>query len=194
MGAEAGEKLPGAVGSAGRSAVRVLQAFGWPVSVVAGERGVRRVVLGKALARVDGVGRARYWAELAAGQLAEYFAGRRRRFTVPADLAGLSDFCRRVLEACAEIGFGEVRTYSAVAEAMGVGPTAARAVGRALATNPVPVIIPCHRVVRSDGSVGGFAAGGEWKKLLLRLESRCARGDGSEAARCGQQRSGGGFC
>jgi len=174
-GKEQGGKACRASWAGGGVAVRVVRVLGRPVSVVAGERGVLRVVLGRALRPLEGTGRARYWAELAARQIEEYFLGTRQRFTAAVDFAGLSDFRRRVLTACAEIPFGEVRSYREVGETAGLGRGAARAVGQALAANPVPVIVPCHRVVKSDGSVGGFAAGRGWKKLLLRLEARCAK-------------------
>lgn len=161
-----------ATGAEKEVVVRVVHAFGRPVGVVAGEHGVRWVVLGQALSHVDGAGRAHYWAELAAQQLGEYFAGSRRRFTVTVDLDGLGEFCRRVLAVCMEIPFGQVRSYGWVGETAQLGRKAARAVGRALAANPVPILVPCHRVIRSDGSPGGFAAGLEWKKLLLTLEAQ----------------------
>ncbi|MCX7597728.1 MAG: methylated-DNA--[protein]-cysteine S-methyltransferase [Armatimonadetes bacterium] len=127
---------------------------------------------------VDAGRRASFWAELAARQLGEYLEGRRRRFTVPVDLSALSSFSRRVLAACSAIAFGEVRTYGWISEAAGLRRSAARAVGQALAANPVPVIVPCHRVIRADGALGGFRAGPEWKKLLLTLEARCAGREG----------------
>lgn len=156
-------------------AVRVVDAAGSPISVVAGEYGVRRVVLGQALPRVNSAGRAGYWAELAVQQLQGYFGGNRRRFTVPIDLAGVSDFCRRVLAACLEIPFGQVRSYGWVADTAELGRKAARAVGQALSANPVPILVPCHRVIRSDGALGGFGGGLEWKKLLLTIEAQCAK-------------------
>ncbi len=86
---------------------------------------------------------------------------------IPIVLDGLGDFCRSVLITCRNIKFGEVLTYSALAKKMG-RPTASRAVGNALAQNPLPLIIPCHRVVRSDGKIGGFTTPGG-KKLKAKL-------------------------
>jgi methylated-DNA-[protein]-cysteine S-methyltransferase len=104
-------------------------------------------------------------------QIEEYFRGERERFDCPVDLTQLTGFHRQVLLAAARIPRGSVMTYGGLARALGK-PRAARAVGRALATNPVPLVIPCHRVVASDGSLGGYSArGGVSTKLqLLRLE------------------------
>ena len=102
-------------------------------------------------------------------QLAEYFAGRRTHFDLPVDLQGVGDFGARVLRATAEIPFGRVSSYGAIARAVGT-PGASRAVGGALGRNPIPIVIPCHRVLRGDGSLGGYG-GGPWiKDRLLTLE------------------------
>lgn len=113
-----------------------------------------------------------------ASQLSQYFAGRRRRLDLPIDLAGVTPFTRSVLDATATIPFGEVATYHTIASWIGQ-PTASRAVGNALGRNPVPLIIPCHRVVRSDLSPGGFAGGSAIKRHLLRLEGAPVIGRGS---------------
>ncbi|HET8524897.1 MAG TPA: methylated-DNA--[protein]-cysteine S-methyltransferase, partial [Thermomicrobiales bacterium] len=102
-------------------------------------------------------------------QLSEYFAGRRSQFQVPLDFFGLSPFTRSVLDATAEVPFGQVRTYGQIAERIG-RPRATRAVGNALHRNPIPLIIPCHRIVRSDFSLGGYAGGAAMKEQLLHLE------------------------
>lgn len=109
--------------------------------------------------------------EDAAGELREYFAGERRRFDVDVDLTGVTEFQKNVLEATARIPFGATVTYGELAERIG-RPEASRAVGGALGKNPVPIVVPCHRVVRSDGSVGGYTAGTGYKKQLLELETR----------------------
>ena len=111
------------------------------------------------------------WSEIARKELAVYFAGRLKRFTARCDLDGLTPFTRAVLNITARIPYGEVRSYRWIARKLGK-PDASRAVGNALARNPVPVIIPCHRVVRSDGAIGGFALGPGWKKRLLALEQQ----------------------
>lgn len=102
-------------------------------------------------------------------QLREYFAGQRSSFELPVDLSSLSDFDRRVLREARRIGFGDVLSYGEVARRIG-RPRAARAVGGALGRNPVGIVVPCHRVVRSDGSLGGYTGGVEWKRRLLTLE------------------------
>lgn len=102
-------------------------------------------------------------------ELREYLAGVRTFFSVPLDLSALPGFQRRVLEAAAQIPFGAARPYAWVARRIG-SPRAVRAVGTALAKNPVPFLVPCHRVVRSDGSSGGYALGARMKAGLLRLE------------------------
>jgi methylated-DNA-[protein]-cysteine S-methyltransferase len=105
-----------------------------------------------------------------ARQLDEYFAGRRTTFDVPLDLRLATGFRRAVLGCLAEIGYGRTQSYAQVAAAAG-SPRAVRAVGTACATNPVPVVLPCHRVVRSDGSSGGYVGGADAKRTLLSLEA-----------------------
>jgi methylated-DNA-[protein]-cysteine S-methyltransferase len=101
-------------------------------------------------------------------QLKEYFAGKRRAFTVPFQADGTHFQCE-VWQALCGIPFGEVRTYGDVALAAG-HPRAARAVGGANRANPIPIFIPCHRVVASGGALGGFSAGLGFKRKLLELE------------------------
>ena len=103
-------------------------------------------------------------------KLGAYFRGERVDFDCELDLDGAGDFDRRVWEAAREIGYGETDTYGGIAARIGQAK-AARAVGQALGRNPIPVIVPCHRVLRADGSVGGFSAGLDWKTRLLRMES-----------------------
>lgn len=105
-----------------------------------------------------------------AAELDEYFAGRRHRFDVAVDLQLATGFRRRVLAHLREIPFGATESYAAVAAAAG-SPNAVRAAGSACATNPVPVVVPCHRVVRSDGSIGQYRGGVEAKRTLLALEA-----------------------
>ncbi len=108
--------------------------------------------------------------DAAAAELDEYFAGRRTAFDLPLDLSLSKGFRREVLEHLRAIGFGRTETYTEVAAATG-SPRAVRAVGSACATNPLPVVIPCHRVLRSDGSLGGYLGGLEAKRTLLSLEA-----------------------
>lgn len=108
-------------------------------------------------------------------QLEQYFAGQRREFGLPTDLSTATDFQRQVLTAIGEIPPGEVRTYGQIAEAVGK-PNAARAVGQALASNPIPIVLPCHRVLASDGTLGGYAGGLARKRRLLQLEGAALPG------------------
>lgn len=109
--------------------------------------------------------------DAAARELDEYFAGRREGFDLPLDLQLAHGFRRAVLTHLREIGYGRTESYAQVALAAG-SPRAVRAVGTACATNPLPIIVPCHRVVRSDGSYGQYLGGVEAKAQLLRLEAR----------------------
>ena len=102
-------------------------------------------------------------------QLAEYFAGRRRAFELPLDLPETTAFRAAVHALLAEIGYGETVTYRDVAKMLG-RPGATRAVGSACGTNPLLIVRPCHRVLRSDGGLGGYAGGLEAKRFLLTLE------------------------
>ncbi|MGJ5896370.1 methylated-DNA--[protein]-cysteine S-methyltransferase [Streptomyces niveiscabiei] len=103
-------------------------------------------------------------------QVEEYFAGRRREFTLPLDWSLISGFNRRVLrELAAGVPYGAVVGYGDLARRVGQ-PEAAQAVGVAMGSNPLPVVVPCHRVVESDGGIGGFGGGLETKRRLLALE------------------------
>lgn len=107
--------------------------------------------------------------DAAARQIDEYFAGRRRVFDLPLDFGLARGFRREVLGLLPGIGYGQTASYAAVAAAAG-HPRAVRAVGSACAANPLPVVVPCHRVIRSDGSLGGYAGGPAAKQALLTLE------------------------
>jgi methylated-DNA-[protein]-cysteine S-methyltransferase len=102
-------------------------------------------------------------------ELEEYFEGGRTDFDLPLDWSLVRGFARRVLQATAAIDYGEVSTYAKVAERAG-SARATRAAGNALASNPIPVVVPCHRVLRTGGGLGGYAGGLERKEFLLRLE------------------------
>lgn len=143
--------------------------------------GLRVVATGGALAAID-------WAErpssFAAGtgtdgadgtalaavrQLAEYFRGERSVFDLPLSLPEQPPLLRRVLEELGRIPYGETVSYGSLAARCG-RPGAARAVGNALGRNPLPLVLPCHRVIRSDGTPGGYGGGRDRKRRLLRLE------------------------
>ncbi|MGH8824202.1 MAG: methylated-DNA--[protein]-cysteine S-methyltransferase [Jiangellaceae bacterium] len=109
----------------------------------------------------------------AAREIDEYFGGTRRTFDVPLDFRLATGFRLGVLTHLPEIPYGHTESYAQVATATG-HPNAVRAVGTACATNPLPVVVPCHRVVRSDGSFGGYVGGSDAKRTLLTLEGAAA--------------------
>jgi methylated-DNA-[protein]-cysteine S-methyltransferase len=103
-------------------------------------------------------------------ELDQYFEGRRKRFELPLDWRlSHPGFYRRVLRATAKVPFGEVITYTDAAERAG-SPRAFRAAGSALGSNPIPIVVPCHRVVRAGGDIGNYGGGPEMKRFLLELE------------------------
>lgn len=107
--------------------------------------------------------------DAAARELEEYFTGDRRAFDVPLDYTLSAGFRQLVQRYLPNINYGYTQTYRAVAEQVG-NPKAVRAVGTACATNPLPIVVPCHRVLRTDGTLGGYIGGLEAKTALLRLE------------------------
>jgi methylated-DNA-[protein]-cysteine S-methyltransferase len=109
--------------------------------------------------------------DVVARELDEYFAGRRRGFDVPVDLQLARGFRRAVLERLAEVPYARTVSYAELADRAG-SPRAVRAVGTACALNPVPLVVPCHRVVRSDGAPGAYRGGPELKRQLLALEAQ----------------------
>ena len=102
-------------------------------------------------------------------ELDQYFNGRRRSFDVDVDLTGLTPFQRRVLRATARVPYGKLVTYKTVARQAG-NEAASRAAGAAVGANPIPIVVPCHRVVASDGTLGGYAGGLDAKRRLLAIE------------------------
>jgi len=157
------------------------------VWLAAGPDGVLRVALGAVDEAAFREGLLRRWPRAALSrdesdgdvavalqQLSGYFAGRRRVFTVKVDLGRCSVFQRRVLERVREVPWGAVASYGRIATSLGQ-PGAARAVGGALSRNPVPLLVPCHRVVGGSGAIGGFTVGADpratgTKRALLDLE------------------------
>jgi methylated-DNA-[protein]-cysteine S-methyltransferase len=102
-------------------------------------------------------------------ELEDYFAGRRHDFETPVDWSLVRGFASGVLQATARVPFGEVATYAEVAAAAG-SPRAYRAAGNALGANPIPIVVPCHRVLHADGGLGGYSGGLDRKRYLLALE------------------------
>jgi methylated-DNA-[protein]-cysteine S-methyltransferase len=142
------------------------------LTVLAGERGVQRIEFGSngldAEAEVA-VGATEACDDEVAVELDEYFAGRRRRFDLPLDRSLSHGYRRVVLEALSDVPFGDTVSYKDLAVRTG-NPGASRAVGGAMATNPIPIVVPCHRVLRSGGALGGYGGGVETKVWLLRHE------------------------
>jgi len=102
-------------------------------------------------------------------ELREYFEKGRQAFTQKIDFAKGTGFDRNVWLALKEVPYGETRTYKWLAEKLG-NPAASRAVGQALSRNPIPILLPCHRIIESDGSIGGYSAGSDIKRRLLEIE------------------------
>ena len=149
-----------------------------PLLVAATERGVCRISFDpdpeselEELAKAHGarVLRSSRPLERPRRELDEYFEGRRHDFDLPVDLGGLPAFQQLVLAELQRVPYGQVDTYGGLAARIGK-PKAARAVGGALNRNPVPIVVPCHRIVGSSGSLVGYAGGLERKQLLLSLE------------------------
>jgi methylated-DNA-[protein]-cysteine S-methyltransferase len=143
-----------------------------PVTVWVSPAGVRRIEFG-ALPRTDHTDPPEAWPpvlESAVEQLEEYFAQERRAFDLPLDFSEtLTDLQRDVYDRLLEIEYGHVASYGQIARDIGK-PDMARAVGQAVGTNPLPIVVPCHRVVASDGSLTGFGGGLRAKAELLKLE------------------------
>ena len=156
-----------------QAAQRTLRTPVGVLRVTASERGVtavERVSRASVASRAKVSGRAARHADTAVRQLREYFAGTRRNFTVPLHLEG-TEFQQQAWAAMCSIRYGSTVSYAQQAKAIGK-PKAVRAVGSANGANPVPIIVPCHRVIASDGSLGGYALGLTMKRYLLALEHR----------------------
>ena len=141
------------------------------LDLTASSTGITGVFFRRGRSRTAGseAGRIGRMLQQAREELAEYLAGDRTFFTVPVDLSQVPEFDRAALETASRIPYGEVRSYKWIAEQLGK-PDAARAVGGAMAGNPVPLIVPCHRVVKTDGGLGGYSFGLLQKEALLNLE------------------------
>ena len=151
-----------------------------PLWVAIGPKGVTTIHYGdepsdnelRRLVRVYGPGIVpdRRRSSALARELDQYFNGRRREFDIDVDLSGLTPFQTKILAATAKIPFGAVSTYQAVARRAG-NERASRAAGGALNANPIPIVVPCHRVVGANGSLVGYAGGLDVKRRLLAIES-----------------------
>jgi len=150
----------------------------FPLTVIAGFRGLERVSIagGAPGCRRDD---SHPLIREAARQLTAYFHGELRRFDLPLDPAG-TQFHLRVWAALGRIPYGEVRSYGDLAKELG---SVARAVGQANAANPLAIVLPCHRVIAADGSLGGYAGGLERKQYLLDLERSMTFGERFRASR-----------
>ncbi len=145
-----------------------------PLTVLASDRGVQHIELGSAAFDPDAVEVDALEAcdDEVANELDEYFTGRRRRFTMPVDLSGIDGaFPRAVYETLhRDVSWGETVSYGELAEMVG-RPRAARAVGNAMSRNPLPIVVPCHRVVAAGGRIGGYGPSGvSTKRCLLAHE------------------------
>ena len=156
-----------------------------PLLLATTERGLCRISFDPepehetdSLARTFGVRvlRAPRRLDLVRKELEEYFEGSRRDFDLPLDLRGREGFSREILNRLAKVPYGEVTTYKTLAVEAG-NPRAARAVGTIMNRNPIPIVLPCHRVVGSNGSLVGYGGGLERKRLLLDLEAGTPRLD-----------------
>ena len=157
-----------------------------PVSLMAGDQGLEKVVFSALVAFKQSLHdvdeepslRGMEVISMLLAELSEYFFGLRKSFSVPINWEVMTSFQKDVLQLTAEIPFGEVRTYADLARQLDK-PGASRAVGTALARNPMPLVIPCHRVVGSDHKLHGFAApdGIKTKAWLLELEGHAVSGD-----------------
>jgi methylated-DNA-[protein]-cysteine S-methyltransferase len=148
------------------TATRIVETPVGPVGLAASEQGLTRVLFRGGNLASAGSSRVLDDAER---QLCEYFAGDRTAFDLPLDLHG-SDFQRRCWHALATIPYGQTVSYGEQARRLGLGPAAARAVGAANGQNPLPLVLPCHRVIGADGSLTGFGGGLHVKRFLLEHE------------------------
>ena len=137
------------------------------LTILSGDKGIKAIKFYED-EKVKAQGRTNEMTRWAVKELEEYFQGKRKVFTVPCVHQG-TDFQKRVWEALIQIPYGETRTYKEIAAAAG-NPKASRAVGMANNRNPIPIIIPCHRVIGTNGSLTGYAGGLKVKEYLLKLE------------------------
>lgn len=155
-------------------------AEGVMLRVTAGPAGIRSIEINPRRPSAGTRNDANPTLTAAAAQLGEYFAGKRQRFDLTLDPQG-TEFQRKVWNALAAIPYGETRNYREIAEAVGT-PRAVRAVGAANGRNPLPIVVPCHRVIGADGKLVGYAGGLTVKRILLDLETNGRVGTREAAA------------
>src|SRR3954466_5853701 len=149
-----------------KSMVRTVETPIGSLALVGSDRGVARVLCAGHGLAADGTSTV---LDDAAGQVGQYFAGERTEFEVPLDLNG-TEFQRRCWLALATIPYGQTVSYGEQSRRLGLGPAQARAVGAANGQNPLPLVLPCHRVIGADGSLTGFGGGLHVKRFLLEHE------------------------
>ena len=161
-------------------AITFKTSWGW-IEIAASTNGITSIDLSPSTRRATAgqrqTGEAGEIATLLAeaqAQLLAYIEGTRREFSMPVDMSAGTPFQRKVWKAIIRIPYGRVRSYQWVATRVG-GKQYARAVGMALGANPVPIVVPCHRIIAHDGSLGGFGCGLPMKRQLLKLEGTLAQ-------------------
>jgi methylated-DNA-[protein]-cysteine S-methyltransferase len=152
-------------------AVATLDSPVGPLTLAASDAGLTHLVFGPRDLAPPATPAATRWLDVARRELAAYFEGRLRTFTVPADLERVTGERRAILDALAHVGYGETASYGALAAAAGLDGDGPRRVGVAMARNPVAIVVPCHRVIGADGSLTGYGGGLAAKRWLLDLEA-----------------------
>lgn len=147
-----------------------------PLTLVAGARGLRELRFPGRGGPLDEAARDPRALATAIGQLEQWFAGERQRFELALDLGGATAFQRRVWALLRELPFGTTISYGALAERAGLAPEHVRVAAGAVARTPVPIVIPCHRVIAADGSLTGYLGGLQRKQALLDLERLAVQG------------------
>ncbi|MHB1481948.1 MAG: methylated-DNA--[protein]-cysteine S-methyltransferase [Bellilinea sp.] len=145
-----------------------------PITIYVSDAGLARIEFGLMGEVRTGDSKLEQLAALALQELTEYFFAGRRSFSLPIDWRGMNAYQELVLRACYAIPYGQTRTYGELAKQTGKGAAGARAVGSIMASNPIPIVIPCHRVVGTDGKLHGYGSPGgvDDKARLLALEGQ----------------------
>ena len=140
------------------------------IGIQANSKGISRLMLNVKLSRNKSKRQLDKNLKRLIGQLNQYFQGKKVDFSIMLDTDKFSNFYQKVWTQARKIPYGKTTTYGEIARKIG-HPKASRAVGRALGANPIAIVIPCHRVIRKDKSLAGFAYGLKWKKTLLKIEN-----------------------